>query len=58
MFFDGWKFITCDGFPKWAKGFQKENKTGYLENELPDLVILVRIKWDFDIVMQLFSARK
>ena len=57
MFFDGWKFLTCDGFPKWAKGFQKENKTGYLENIFTNQAILLQKKGDFDGVISIFRVK-
>lgn len=57
MFFDGWKFLTCDGFPKWAKGFQKENKTGYLENIFTNQAILLQKKGDFDGVISIFHVK-
>ncbi len=57
MFFDGWKFITCDGFPKWAKGFQKENKTGYLENIFTNQAILLQKKGDFNGVISIFRVK-
>ena len=57
MFFDGWKFLTCDGFPKWAKGFQKENKTGYLENIFTNQAILLQKKGDFNGVISIFRVK-
>lgn len=57
MFFDGWKFITCDGFPKWAKGFQKENKTVYLENIFTNQAILLQKKGDFNGVISFFYVK-
>ena len=57
MFFDGWKFITCDGFPKWAKGFQKENNTGYLENIFTNQAILLQKKGDFNGVISIFRVK-
>lgn len=57
MFFDGWKFLTCGGFLKWAKGFQKENKTGHLENDFTDQAILLQKKGDFNGVISIFRVK-